>query len=151
MKSSVTAPIFYLIYEVGRAFRRHLEEQTRGYDLTMPQWRIITKLGREDAMSQVALANAIDADPMTLSAIVKRLADRNLVRREPDPQDGRAKIVTLTQEGLALYRLVEGMGTELYRTTIADLEPGEAEALVRGLTKIRNKLAGGDAETKDEV
>lgn len=151
MKSMETAPIFYLIHEVGRAFRRQLEEQTRGHDLTLPQWRIITKLGRADGMSQVALASAIDTDPMTLSAIVKRLADRKLVRRKADPQDGRAKIVTLTDEGQALYRMVEGLGVELYKTAIAGMDQAENEALIQGLAHIRDNLAGGDAETKDEV
>lgn len=151
MKSMETAPIFYLIHEVGKAFRRQLEEQTRGHDLTLPQWRIITKLGREDGMSQVALAAAIDTDPMTLSAILKRLSDRKLVRRAPDPQDGRAKIVTLTTEGLALFRMVETLGTELYKTAIADMEPATTQALIEGLAQIRDNLAGGDAELKDEV
>lgn len=151
MKSMETAPIFYLIHEVGRAFRRQLEEQTRGHDLTLPQWRIITKLGRADGMSQVALASAIDTDPMTLSAIVKRLADRKLVRRKADPQDGRAKIVTLTDEGQALYRMVEGLGVELYKTAIAGMDKAENEALIKGLAHIRDNLAGGDAETKDEA
>lgn len=151
MKSVETAPIFYLIHEVGRAFRRQLEDQTRDHDLTLPQWRIITKLGRADGMSQVALASAIDTDPMTLSAILKRLADRKLVRRAPDPQDGRAKIVTLTEDGLALYRIVEGLGVELYKTAIAGMDPAETNALIEGLSHIRDNLAGGDAETKDEV
>lgn len=151
MKSMETAPIFYLIHEVGRAFRRQLEDQTRDHDLTLPQWRIITKLGRADGMSQVALASAIDTDPMTLSAILKRLADRKLVRRAPDPQDGRAKIVTLTEDGLALYRIVEGLGVELYKTAIAGMDPAETNALIEGLSHIRDNLAGGDAETKDEV
>ncbi|MGV3576059.1 MAG: MarR family winged helix-turn-helix transcriptional regulator [Devosia sp.] len=151
MKSMETAPIFYLIHEVGRAFRRQLEEQTRDHDLTLPQWRIITRLGREDGMSQVELALAIDTDPMTLSAILKRLSDRKLVRRKPDPQDGRAKIVTLTDEGLALYNMVETLGTELYKTAIAGMDKAETGALIEGLSKIRDNLAGGDAETKDEV
>lgn len=151
MKSMETAPIFYLIHEVGKAFRRQLEEQTRGHDLTLPQWRIITKIGREEGMSQVALAAAIDTDPMTLSAILKRLSDRKLVRRKPDPQDGRAKIVTLTAEGLALYQMVESLGVELYKTAIAGMEPTATKALIEGLAQIRDNLAGGDAETKDEV
>ena len=88
---------------------------------------------------------------MTLSAILKRLSDRKLVRRKPDPQDGRAKIVTLTDEGLSLYRMVEALGTELYKTAIAGMDKAETEALVVGLAKIRDNLAGGDAETKDQV
>lgn len=149
MQNNGTAPIFSLIYEASRAFRRQLEEKTRCHDLTMPQWRIITKLGREEGMSQVALANAIDTDPMTLSAILKRLSDRKLVRRASDPQDGRAKVVTLTEDGLALYRLVEGFGSELYQNAIAGIAPAESATLIEGLTKIRDNLAGSDAETKD--
>ena len=149
MKNPETAPIFYLIHEVARAFRRRLEEQTRTSELTMPQWRIITKLGRAEGMSQVALATAIDTDPMTLSATLKRLAARKLVHRVPDPTDGRAKIVTLTEEGQALYRQVETLGSDLYKIAIADLDEPTRTTLIEGLTSIRDNLTGSDAETKD--
>ncbi|PXA90841.1 hypothetical protein DMC47_26835 [Nostoc sp. 3335mG] len=149
MKSMETAPIFYLIHEVARAFRRQLEDQTRGHDLTLPQWRTVTKLGRENGMSQVALASALDTDPMTMSSILKRLAERKLVQREPDPQDGRAKIVTLTPQGRALYAEVEGMGVELYKTAIAGMTPAETAALIEGLSRIRDNLSGSTAETED--
>lgn len=149
MKTPETAPIFYLIYEVGKAFRRRLEEQTRTSDLTMPQWRIITKLGRAGGMSQVALASAIDTDPMTLSAILKRLSHRKLVRRAPDPQDGRAKIVTLTADGEVLYRQVEMIGADLYKTAVSDIDEAGRARLVDGLTSIRDNLTGSDADNRD--
>ena len=145
-----TAPIFYLIQEVGRAFRRRLEERTRDHDLTLPQWRIITKLGRETGMSQIALAGALDTDPMTISGILNRLSERGLVRREPDPQDKRAKIVTLTEDGHSLYGGVEGLGVELYKTAISGMTPDQTDALIAGLSQIRDNLSGSDADFKED-
>lgn len=149
--SGELAPVFSLIREVTRAFRRQLEEETREYDLTLPQWRIIAKLGKVDGMNQVALANAVDIDPMTISSVLRRLGERDLVQRQPDPADARAKIVTLTKTGRSLSNTIGGLGVDLYQTAISGLSISEIEALSRGLEHIRDNLSGSDAEAKDAV
>lgn len=145
------APVFSLIREATRAFRRQLEERTREHDLTLPQWRIIAKLGRVEGMSQVALANAVDVDPMTMSSVLRRLEDRDLLRREPDPADARAKLVTLTPVGRALFAEVGDYGLELYSAAMVGLSAAEIAGLTQGLEHIRNNLSGSDAQAKDAV
>jgi DNA-binding MarR family transcriptional regulator len=47
------------------------------------------------------LAEAVHADPSTVSRQVSELVDLGLVRREADPRDGRATLLAITPEGLA--------------------------------------------------
>lgn len=42
----------------------------------------------------------------SLSRLVERMEAKRLVRREPDPQDGRGTVVVLTEHGLAVQRRV---------------------------------------------
>jgi DNA-binding MarR family transcriptional regulator len=45
------------------------------------------------------LAEAVHADPSTVSRQVSELVDLGLVRREADPRDGRATLLAITPEG----------------------------------------------------
>src|ERR1700742_2833233 len=46
-----------------------------------------------------ALAELTHADPSTISRQVAELVQRGLVRREPDPSDGRASLLAITDAG----------------------------------------------------
>jgi len=46
-----------------------------------------------------ALAELSHADPSTISRQVAELVRRELVRREPDPSDGRASLLAITDAG----------------------------------------------------
>lgn len=145
------ASVGYLVYEVARAFRRRFEDEARRHDLTLPQWRALAELARKGGVSQVVLAGAIDADPMTVSGILDRLEKRALVRREPDPHDSRAKIVRLTDDGRALYDTAKAVGVELYQFAVQGMSPAELEAVAKGLTRIRNNLNGPRADHKEDA
>ncbi|QDZ11837.1 MarR family winged helix-turn-helix transcriptional regulator [Devosia ginsengisoli] len=149
--NTTEASVGYLVYEVARAFRRRFEDEARRHDLTLPQWRALAELARKGGVSQVVLAGAIDADPMTVSGILDRLEKRGLVRREPDPSDSRAKIVRLTDEGLALYDTAKAVGVELYQSAVLGMSPAELDAVANGLTRIRNNLNGPRADQKEDA
>jgi MarR family transcriptional regulator for hemolysin len=141
--------IGYLVHEVSKAFRRRFEDAARQHDLTLPQWRVLAELARQGGLSQARLANAVDADPMTLSGIVDRLEKRGLVDRQQDPADSRAKIVRLTEAGGALFRTAKALGTELSSSAVEGMGAEELTALAASLAKIRDNLSGMTAEQKD--
>lgn len=143
------AHIGYLVSEVSKVFRRRFEEIAKRHDLTLPQWRVLKELSRGEGLPQVALAAAVDADPMTLSGILDRLQKRGLVRREQAPNDSRAKIVRLTSDGEALFRAAKVLGTELYQTAIEGMSPTELAVLAEGLVRMRNNLNGVQAVQKE--
>ena len=52
--------------------------------------------------SQRRIADHANTDPMMTSQVIRALAARNLITREPDPGDSRAMLIGVTQEGAAL-------------------------------------------------
>src|SRR4051794_25495275 len=52
--------------------------------------------------TQVRLAEQAGTDVTMTSDVVTRLEASGLLRREPHPRDGRAKVVTVTEQGAAL-------------------------------------------------
>jgi MarR family transcriptional regulator for hemolysin len=148
------APVGYLVHEVARLFRRRFEDEARIHGVTLPQWRALAEIHRQEGISQVSLAGCIDTDPMTLSGILDRLDKRGLIERYTDPNDSRAKLARLSAAGLELVSTAKNVGRELYENALKGLTPAEREAVIAGLMHIRDNLTKLDqvaAEEKEAV
>ncbi|AOR36047.1 MarR family transcriptional regulator [Streptomyces fodineus] len=69
--------------------------------LRATQFSILQKLSAHDEMTITSLADMIAMDRTTLASNLKPLAREGLVTVEPSATDRRARIVTLTPDGLA--------------------------------------------------
>lgn len=78
-------------------------EASREYGLTVQQGQLLCVLMR-GPRGMGELGGMLGLEKSSLTGLVDRAVRRGLVRREPDPQDGRAVTVSLTAEG---GRLVE--------------------------------------------
>ena len=67
-----------------------------------------------------ALADAIHSDVSTVSRQVSTLVDLGFVRRGPDPHDGRAQALALTDEGDALLVSIREGRDQWLRGLLAD-------------------------------
>jgi DNA-binding MarR family transcriptional regulator len=87
------------------------QQLRRDSDLAMVEYQVLAMLSRGPgrARRMSVLAEAVNASLSHLSRIVNRLEHRGLVRREPDPTDGRFTNAILTDQGFQ---------------TIADAAPG---------------------------
>jgi DNA-binding MarR family transcriptional regulator len=70
-------------------------------DLRMVEYQVLAMLSNspERTMRMSSLAEVTNASLSRLSHLIKRLENRGLVRREPDPGDGRFTNAILTDEG----------------------------------------------------
>ncbi len=143
--------IGFLVHEVARLFRRRFEDEARIHGVTLPQWRALAEIYRNEGISQVSLAGCIDTDPMTLSGILDRLEKRGLVERYPDPNDSRAKLARLTASGTELVGTARNVGRELYENALEGLNETDRLKLAAGLVRIRENLNKLTAEEKEAV
>ena len=79
--------------------RRRLKDLATGGDLTPSQTAVLTRLWKEGASSTSALAAAERIRPQSMAAIVAALEAHGLIRRTPDPDDGRRQLITPTKDG----------------------------------------------------
>lgn len=101
---------------VGRLTRRLRQEAGAG--LTPSQLSILASVERLGPIHLGELARIERVAPPTLSRAIDRLEEHDMVRRRPDPLDGRAVRVELTRAG---------------RAAIDDLRSARVAFLAKGL------------------
>ena len=80
-----------------------------------------------------------------LSHLIKRLERRNLVRREPDPTDGRYTNAILTRAGLRLLTASAPAHVAKVRELVIDaLSPAELRALRTASERILHQIETSD-------
>ena len=80
-------------------------ERLDPYELSLPQWVILSCLWREGALTITALAELVGTGVPATSRLVDRMEDRGLVARQRHVTDGRAMVVTVTGKGRKLDHL----------------------------------------------
>lgn len=79
--------------------RRRLKDVATGSDLTPSQTAVLTRLWKEGASSTSALAAAEKVRPQSMATTLTGLDQHGLIRRAPDPNDGRRQMISLTAAG----------------------------------------------------
>ena len=82
-----------------------------------------------------AVADCVHSDVSTVSRQVSALVSHNLVEKLPDPDDGRATILSLTPTGKELLDRLTAQRSEWFRTMLHDWDPAEAEAFIVSLDR----------------
>lgn len=115
------------------------------FGLRIPEWRLIAVLAEDGALSQQALCGRTRMDKVTVSRAAIALADRGLVARGANPGDQRSHLLSLTQEGWALYEQVSPKALELERRIFAGFDAAELDRFRALLDRI--EAASGVEET----
>jgi DNA-binding MarR family transcriptional regulator len=104
---------------------------------------LLFPLARLGALRQSALAEAVHADPSTVSRHVALLVERGLVLRVADESDGRASRLVLTDAGRAQLDQLGAERVAYLRTVTADWADDELETF----TTLFDRLLDGIAAT----
>ena len=86
------------------------------------------------------LAELCHADPSTVSRQVAELVRRELVRREPDPSDGRASLLAITDAGREVCERVRTLRRELLAAAVAAWTDSELDTFAGLLSRFNGAL-----------
>jgi DNA-binding MarR family transcriptional regulator len=110
---------------------RQFQRLFRGEGATADQFVLLTLLAEEDGITQKELVSRSFSDANTITAMLRRLERRGLIRRQPHASDGRAVCVHLTEAGRNLQRNLSDASRQLHRAVEQTL-PAEQRAAVLG-------------------
>jgi len=89
------------VQRAARSLARLFDEALRPLDLTNGQLSLMMSLNRPKPPSIGAVASLLAMDRTTLTAALKPLERRGLVKVTPDKDDRRSRVMTLTPRGKA--------------------------------------------------
>lgn len=93
--------LFFQIQRAARALTRRFDAELRPLGLTNGQFILLTLLSRQEDSAMADLASILATDRTTLTAAIKILERRGLVKITNDPSDRRVRQIRLTRRGRA--------------------------------------------------
>jgi DNA-binding MarR family transcriptional regulator len=129
-----------LQFVVG-ALVRQMRSVSPEHDIPLSQVSVLKRVDREGPHTVADLARLDKITHQSVTVSVDTLARRGLVRRIPDPDDGRRKLVTITDEGVRLLTERREAGLESLAVAIAArLTPAERDHLAQTIPLLRRLL-----------
>lgn len=101
----------------------------RPHELTVAQYMTLSALRTGDGLSNAQLARRAFISPQSMNEVVKALADRQFLRRHPDPRHGRILRSELTAAGTRALDECDKVVDEIEHEMLAGLSDGEREQL----------------------
>jgi DNA-binding MarR family transcriptional regulator len=130
----------FMISDVSRLMRRRFDERARLMGVTRTQWRTLTTLKRHEGINQGGMADLLEVEPITLSRMIDRLEEANLVERRPDPADRRAWQIFLTPKALPILDQLHTLAEGMIENALFGLDQAQRDQLMASLATIRTNL-----------
>lgn len=141
----------YLVWHLSMRWQVELTRALAPLGITHSDYGLLASLSACEGTglrpSQRELADASGLEPMHVSKLVRALADRELVRREPHPADPRAVQLSLTSAGVDVVRAGREVVVRLDAERLAAIG-GPLSARAHELrASLRDLLSDGRAPT----
>ena len=112
------------------------------------QFILLKLLAEEQGVTQQQLVQRGGYDASTTGAMLRQMERQGLIRREPHPDDGRAKQVFLTDHGSRLQRQLWNESRDLREALWTALSEPERSLLANMLERIGEAAVSTAAATK---
>ncbi|MDZ8258448.1 MarR family transcriptional regulator [Nostoc sp. ChiQUE01b] len=115
-------------------------ERLEPYGLTPFHFVVLCCLWEEDGLSASDIADKLKQLGATLTGVVDRMEERNLVYRERDLDDRRIVRIWLTDEGKRLMKILPAESVETINKATFGISEVEQEALMKLLDQVIHNL-----------
>lgn len=111
------------------------EVDQAGFDLTPVQYAALAAISANPDIDQITLAGLIAYDRTTITGVIDRLVQKDLVARHASSRDRRARELAITEQGKRTLRAITPAVDAAQATMLRGLTKTEAKELVRLLRK----------------
>ena len=101
---------------------------------------ILVALLKSEKLTMKELAEKINKDKSTITALVDKLIKQGYVEKTRDIEDNRVVFVTLTEKGKKLKPMFDAISQDLLSMVYKDISQNEKEELIKTLKKIKNNF-----------
>ncbi len=146
-------PITRLVAILHRRTHMYFDRRLKPHGLNFTHFRMMMFLLRNDGARQEDIRAHIDMDKGAAAHALKRLTDLGFVAREQHPDDGRAYMIRLTDEGVAFLGEFDRVAQEWNAKVVENLTDDEkriAEDLLQKMVDNTCELLGDDCKEPGE-
>ncbi|KAI93468.1 MarR family transcriptional regulator [Rhodomicrobium udaipurense JA643] len=139
-----TSSAGYMTNWAARLFARAMDRRLKPLGLSTGHLPIFFALGAGGALSQKALTEYAAIEQPTMAATLSRMERDGLIHREPDANDRRSMLISLTPLALEKLPAVREAIETLNEKALGALSEEERDAFLVSLAKIVAALADDD-------
>jgi DNA-binding MarR family transcriptional regulator len=131
--------LFTRLARVALHTARLQEESMRAIDLRFADYTVLATLHKEKAQDGLPVSRLAELvlRPMgSITQIVDRLANLDLVRRQPDPRDRRMVLIAITEEGERVAEHGASVYDRIHARVVEGMESEELDLVDRGIRRL---------------
>ena len=130
----------FLITDIGRLIHKAFEQRAVARGYSKFRWQILAYLSLNPGTMQVALANHMEVEPITLSRYLDRLEADGVLERRNDIKDRRVKRLYMTAKAQEQLRELQAIRDEIVTALYLQVCAEESERLKEVLSGVRCNL-----------
>jgi DNA-binding MarR family transcriptional regulator len=128
------------VAHVGRLLGSVIERRLVALGVRTGHLGTLLALYEQDGQTQAELTRTVGVEQPSMALTLRRMEAAGLVRRDPDPDDRRRAIVTLTPKAQAIRTDVQGLRREIAAEALADFTAEECESVLGMLNRLAANL-----------
>lgn len=140
-------PLGFLVADISRLLRRSMDRRLQSLGLTQAQWRAIVYLSRSEGMTQAALAESLEIQPITVTRLVDRMENAGWVERRTHPLDRRAVQLYLTAQSQPILEEMHARAADTMSEATRGIASRVQRELVTTLEQIKQNLIAAEGAT----
>jgi len=130
----VNRTAFLMTEEIASRFSDH------GYQLSAQDFGILYRLSEQGAMIQVEIAAIMMRDKTTITRRIDGLVKKQLVERNPDPDDRRYYRVSLTEAGEQALGTLLPLVSDFQQELLSNISYADKSITIKTLQHISDQL-----------
>lgn len=141
----------FLLKEVSRRYALRFEVRAREISLNLAQAKALTRLEKNEGVSQARLAELAEVDPMSMVRILDRMEADGLLERRPDPADRRARCLYLTAKAKPILNEIWRLSDEIRAELFAGVDKADREVFMSVLERIHDNVSGLEGKASERI
>jgi MarR family transcriptional regulator for hemolysin len=129
-----------LFNRAQRLFGRITESRLRALGLGIGQVPVLAALEHGGSLSQRDLAKIAEIEQPSMAQVLSRMQRDGLIRREPDPQDARSSLISLTDAALSRLPAAREVLQQGSREALSAFDAADVEQLGLLLRRVVSNL-----------
>ncbi|MDQ0323093.1 DNA-binding MarR family transcriptional regulator [Pararhizobium capsulatum DSM 1112] len=144
MESGRSKSIGHQINWTARLFAREMDRRVKSIGLSSSQLPVLLALADAEILSQKALVARSAVEQPAMARMLDRMEKEGLVRKKPDPFDGRGFLYSLTEKSRLKLPVVFNEMVVGNEKALRGISEAQVELLLQTLVRMNLNLADPD-------